>query len=185
MIFRKGCKVPFPEKILESYCFFETYFKANVGEDKIKELLCHFISIHNEHLFFILELSSNKAAETEIRFGTVSALHKDIYYIDGCNQKDALTIFEKVSSILINDGLCSFGFGCHNSHDEIMVGKYNVVILYTKNSEKYQGFFEKQFLFKNSNSLLIFSSFFVPKGRNDIISHCFRSPCKRRENGVF
>ena len=44
---------------------------------------------------------------------------------------------------MINDGLCSFGFGCHQSNDEIMVGKYNVVSVFTQNKDTYDGFFEE------------------------------------------
>ncbi len=140
---RKGCKVPFSEKLSEGYEYTDSGFTANVNADKIEMLLAHFIAIHNEPIFFILELPSKRDDEVEIRPGVVEALHKDVYYIDGCTQEEALALLNRTSEVLINDGLCSFGFGCHESHDEIMVGNYNVVSVYTQNKNTFDGFFEE------------------------------------------
>lgn len=140
---RKGCKVPFPEKLSEGYEYIDSGFAANVNADKIEMLLAHFIAIHHEPLFFILELPSEQDDEVEVRPGVVEALHKDVYYIDGCTQEEAWTILHKTAEVLINDGLCSFGFGCHESQDEIMIGKYNVVSVYTMNPDTFEGFFEE------------------------------------------
>ncbi len=140
---RKGCKVPFPEKLSEGYMCMDFGFVANVNADNIEMLIAHFIAIHNEPMFFIFELPSKQNDETEIRPGVVESLHKDVYYIDGCTQEEALVILNKISEVLINDGLCSFGFGCHKSRDEIMVGKYNVVSVLTANPDVFKGFFEE------------------------------------------
>lgn len=140
---RKGSRVPFPKKLSEGYECTESGFKANVNEDKIQPILEHFSSIHNEPVFFILELPSNKKDEKEIRPGVVEAIHNDVYYISDCSQEKALNILNMAARIMINDGLCSFGFGCHHSNDEIFVEKYNVVYIFTKNKNAFDGFFEK------------------------------------------
>ena len=140
---RKGCRVPFPEKLSEGYEYKDSCFTANVNADKIENLLAHFISIHNEPIFFILELPSKQEDETEFLPGVVKTLHNDVYYIDGCTQEEALTILSRTADLMINDGLCSFGFGCHHSIDEIMVGKYNVISVYTQNKNTFDGFFEE------------------------------------------
>ena len=140
---RKGCRVPFPEKLLEGYEYKESHFTANVNADKIEGLLSHFIAMHHEPIFFILELPSKQEHETEIRPGVVKTLHKDVYYVDGCTQEEALAILSRTANLMINDGLCSFGFGCHQSNDEIMVGKYNVVSVYANNKNTFDGFFEE------------------------------------------
>ena len=156
---RKGCKAPFPEQLEEGYEYREPWFTANVHADKIERLLTHFIAVHDEPVFFVLEVPSKQDAETEIRPGIVERLHKDVYYIDGCTQEKALAIWSKVSAIVINDGLCAFGFGCHLSHDEIMVGKYNVVSLYTKNKENFDGFFEKHEIPQVENLITAWDTF--------------------------
>ena len=140
---RKGCTVPFPEKLLEGYAYKAAYFTANVNADKIERLLAYFIQIHKEPIFFILELPSKQEDETEICPGVVESFHRDVYYIDGCTQEESLEILSRAANLMINDGLCSFGFGCHQSHDEIMVGKYNIVSIYTQNKNAFDGFFEE------------------------------------------
>lgn len=143
LILRKGCKVPFPDKLAEGYQVGDNNIIANVNADKIKDVLEHFIRTHEEPLFFILELPAQKDAETEIRPGVVNKLHKDVYYMDGCTEEEALTIMNRVGELLINDGQCAFGFGGHISHDEIMVGRYNVVTIYSKEIAKFKEFYDE------------------------------------------
>lgn len=140
---RKGCIVPFPEKLFEGYEYTTPYFTANVDADKIEALSEQFILQHNEPLFFILELPTNQRDETELCPGEVASFHKDIYYIDGCTQESALRLLHRFADLLINDGGCAFGFGGHKTQDKIMMGKYNVVSLFTQNIKMYEGFFEK------------------------------------------
>ncbi len=156
---RKGSKVPFPERLSEGYEYAAPCFTANVNADKIEILLMHFIEMHDEPLFFILELPSNVNDETEIRPGVLEGLHKDVYYIDGCTQEKALALLRTTADLMINDGLCAFGFGCHYSHDEIMVGKYNVVSVYTQNKKTYDGFFEKHEIAYAENLITAWDTF--------------------------
>ena len=139
---RQGSKVPFPEKLFEGYNKYNNILYANVNVQKIKNILSHFIDMHIEPLFFILEFPSKY---DEIKMSKISdkKLYKDIYYIDGCTQKKALDILDRIYKLLINDGLCSFGFGCHLSNDEIMVNKYNIVTIFSKNLDRFNGFFEQ------------------------------------------
>ncbi|MBR3955447.1 MAG: hypothetical protein IKJ63_08250 [Clostridia bacterium] len=141
--FRKGCTVPFPEMIHEEYEINDNCIIANIDADKIENLLLDFIKMHNEPLFFILEIPTHLKNETEIKPGLLEALHKDVYYIDGCTQEQAVVIVNRIGKLLVNDGLSSFGFGCHVSHDEIMIGKYNVVTINSKNPESYIALLEK------------------------------------------
>ena len=135
---RKGCTVPLNEKLFEGYEKKEKYIYANVDSDKIIDVLNHFIVMHDEPLFFILELPTKLDNENIIQPNIIECLHKDVYYIDGCNKEEALTILLRIGDLLVNDGLCSFGFGAHHSHNEIMVGKYNLISII----ENKQGFFD-------------------------------------------
>ncbi len=139
---RKGCKVPLNEKLFEGYERSGNTIYANVDADKIIDVLKHFITIHNELLFFILELPTKLDDEKRIQSGVMNNFHKDIYYIDGCSQEKALAILEQIGELLVNDGLCSFGFGGHLSNNEIMIGKYNLVSIYEKKQGTFDRFFE-------------------------------------------
>lgn len=156
---RKGCIVPFPEKLSEGYQHQSFGFIANVDADKIVHLLTHFIQLHQEPMFFILELPSKQDDETEIRPSVVNAFHKDVYYIDGCTKQEALVILNSTVELMLNDGLCSFGIGGHLSHDEIMVEKYNLIRVYTRNPGLFEGFFEEQGIGFTENLITAWDTF--------------------------
>ena len=139
---KTGCKVGLPDRLYEGYEIGGDYIIANVGIDKIEEVMQHFIVMHDEPLFFILELPADQKDETEVTAGIVERLHKDVYYIDGCSQEEALTILLRAGEMLFHDGLSAFGFGCHESEDEIMFGKYNVLTIYSHHTEQYADFFK-------------------------------------------
>lgn len=138
---RKSCSVPFPEKLSPAYQIKENHILANIDADKLEEILTHFITMHDEPLFFILEIPTNNNEEPQNEQGITEKLHNDVYYIDGCDQDKALAVLRKVGELVINDGLCNFGFGCHISGDEIMVGAYNVVTVFTGEQTPYHVFF--------------------------------------------
>ncbi|MGN0455059.1 MAG: hypothetical protein ACI4G1_07810 [Ruminococcus sp.] len=45
---KKCCSVPFPEKLSEQYEILENMIVANVGTDKIKNMILEFIDMHDE-----------------------------------------------------------------------------------------------------------------------------------------
>ncbi len=131
MDLKPSCSVPFPELLKEGYEPQKNCIVANVGTKKIVPLMESFLRRRDEPFFFILELPSNRRDETEEDIAA-ERFHKDVYYIDGLRQADALALLHSEGGLLASDGLSSFGFGGHFSHDEIMSGKYNVVTLYGK-----------------------------------------------------
>ena len=159
LVLRKGCKVPFSEKLSEEYMLTDHQITANISADKIKAVMEHFICIHNEPFFFILELPSRLDDEEEIRPGVVEKLHKDVYYIDGCSNEDALTILLRIGELMINDGLCSFGFGCHESNDEILFGKYNVTTIFSRNIGQYINFMAEHEIAKSEHIVTAWDTF--------------------------
>lgn len=75
---KAGAKISSVEPIYEGYDVGEDIITANVSIDKIEDVLQHFIVMHEEPIFFILELPASADEETEIAPGIVDALHKDI-----------------------------------------------------------------------------------------------------------
>lgn len=139
--FKAGSRGGLPEKLFEGYEISENGIYANVGIDKIESVMQHFIVMHEEPLFFFLELPARKDEEEESAPGVVEKLHKKIYYMDGCSQEEALTVLIRSGDLLYNDGLIAFGFGGHESGDEIMFGKYNVLTIFSRTIEIYKDFF--------------------------------------------
>ena len=139
----KGHRVSLVENLFESFTkLTEHHLMANVHAEKILEVFQHFIVIHDEPLFFILELPVSIDREKVIAKNIIKESHKDVYYIDGCSREECLALLIRYGDLLVNDGLSKFGFGGHKSHDEIMLDSYNVVIIYSKELSKFNDFFE-------------------------------------------
>ncbi|MGN1404097.1 MAG: hypothetical protein ACI4XB_07240 [Ruminococcus sp.] len=140
----KGCQVPFPEKLFEQYELTSYGMAANIGADRLKAFFQFFISQHKEPLFLILELPTNWNDEEKNENGEVEVPHKDIYYIDGCTREEALAILSRAGDRMIHDGLCEFGFGAHETHEEMMLRKYNLVTVCVKDTMPYQSYLESK-----------------------------------------
>ena len=139
----KGHQVSLVESLFESFTkLTEHHLTANVHAEKILEVFQHFIVMHDEPLFFILELPVSIDREKVIAKNIIKESHKDVYYIDGCSREECLALLIRYGDLLINDGLSQFGFGGHKSHDEIMLDSYNVVTIYSKELSKFNDFFE-------------------------------------------
>ena len=139
----KGHRVSLVENLFESFTkLTEHYLMANVHAEKILEVFQHFIVIHDEPLFFILELPVSIDREKVIEKNIINELHMDVYYIDDCSIEECLVLLIRYGDLLVNDGLSKFGFGGHKSHDEIMLDSYNVVTIYSKELSKFNDFFE-------------------------------------------
>lgn len=91
--------------------------------------------------------------------GIVEEIHKDIYYINGCSQEECLVLLKRYGELLINDGMNRFGFGCHESQDEIMLDKYNVVTIYSQQLPKYNEFLEAHGIEKVENLITVWNTF--------------------------
>ena len=87
----KGHQVSLVENLFESFTkLTEHHLMANVHAEKILEIFQHFIVIHDEPLFFILELSVSIDREKVIAKNIIKESRKDVYYIDGCSREECL-----------------------------------------------------------------------------------------------
>jgi hypothetical protein len=127
---KRGCKVPFPEKLSEGYEEGENAVFANLDASKVTALMERFINIAEGHLFFILELPTNAEDQPEGDFCN------DIYYMDGLDKESALRLLCDTGELLVHDGMNTFGFGVHESGEEILFGKYNVMTVYGADTAK-------------------------------------------------
>lgn len=140
----KGAHAPKAESLKEAFEIHDNVIHANVNAEKIEKLFKDFIEMHkNEPLFFILEIPCNINEEEPDENGVINEYHKNVYYIDGLSAEQSLAILDIKGELLINDGLSCFGFGGHESQDELMKGNYNVCTMFSKNEQAVRGFFEK------------------------------------------
>ena len=135
----KGCRIDNPSILFEGYERTESGFLANVHAEKICELLEAFVLLHNERCFVIIEVPTN--IKEEAAFGTQLS-HKDVYYLDELTPDKAIAFLREFGEWFIHDGLSNFGIGLHSGANEIVLGKYNVLTVYTKSPQKYTNFFE-------------------------------------------
>ena len=133
----KGCRINDPTILFEGYEQTEFGFAANVDADKIQCIFEGFVKLHNERCFVILEIPTNVNEES------AGSFHKDVFYLDGLTPEQALAFLNAYGQWVVHDGISTFGIGIHSDGNEMLLDKYNVVTVYTKNAEKYQGFFEK------------------------------------------
>ena len=138
------CKIPYPERLYEQYQIHEGVVYANVNASKILDMMRDFTMSHEEPLFFVLELPCKEEDEiTQSKVLYNANDDYDVYFIDGLNAKQACHILDCLGDFLVKDGMNTFGIGGHESHEEILFGKYNVTTLFSENTEKYRDFFEK------------------------------------------
>ena len=135
-----GCQIPFPERMQEGYEILGNLIVSNVSAEKIEAVMRHFICMHEEPIFFILELPLGLDEEKKMQGENVTAFHNAVYYIDGCTQEEALTILDEIGPLAINDGFCEFGFGGHKSQDEIMSKRYNEINIFSKDIDGFRDF---------------------------------------------
>ena len=136
-----GCNINKNDQLFEQYQIDINGITANVNASKIEKLLKEFISIQSERLFFILEVPLN--AQKETRSNNTSSFRHEVYYIDRLSKHEILMLLNKYGELLIHDGISNFGFGVHDSSDEIMCYKYNEIKLWTKEPQKYIKLFSK------------------------------------------
>ena len=71
--------------------------------------------------------------------------------------------------ILINDGMCNFGFASHISHDEIFIGKYGVVTIYSSYKLMIENLFKKYNVELTENLKTAWNTFSL-KSQGDCVS---------------
>lgn len=161
---KKCCKVPFPEKLFEEYEIRETAIYANINASKILAMMKQFIEMHDEPMFFILELPcKNDDGGITAEKTIINAPNDyDVYFIDGLDAKQATRYIDALGNFLVKDGMNTFGIGGHESHEEILFSKYNVMTIYTKNSDTYREFLNS-FGIKETGNLVTAWDTFEPE----------------------
>ena len=106
-------------------------FSALLSAELIFDFLKGFTELIPEPVFFFLEIPCTADEEKEIAAkGGEDRPHYRLYYLDNCTKPVISAILKNYGSLLINDGVCRFGFGGNESGDEVYVQSYKVISVY-------------------------------------------------------
>lgn len=159
MDFLECFKVKSSEIIKESYEVEDTRITLNISKEKYNDLLYSFIKCLEEPCFFILENPLTLQEEKRLRRNETDSFHCQTYYIDGLTKDIVKSIIDNYLEIFKNDGLISFGFASHYSHDEIMFTKYNVAYIFSRDVQKYLKMLDELKISESNNFVTAWDTF--------------------------
>lgn len=131
----KGITVPDITGIHECYEMTQRneafVFTVNISVPHIEPLLMNFCFELAEPCFFILEIPTNVQDEEQLRLQETDPYHCDVYYCDGLSKQDLYAIIKKYGELFIQDGMVCFGIASHTTREELFVGKYKIIQIFT------------------------------------------------------
>ena len=117
-------------------------FMANVSIENLLPMLTAFCRQLDEPGFFLCELPASQQEEERLRQSEEDPFHCDVFYKDGCSNEELLRLLSLYGKWFIADGMSCFGFSSHKTKDEIYVGPYKIVYVYTDDFDRYRTFLE-------------------------------------------
>ena len=154
----QGVSVEDYSGIHSAYSVDKNSIYAEISGEKIYPLVCDLIKCLDQPVFFFIEYPCRQDKEDKLRKSEIAPLHFDLYYLDNCTIPVALAIMKRYGQLLINDGLCRFGFGAHETGEEIYCMKYQVISVYG-DTDKFSKAFEKNKIPKHKNVKTLWDTF--------------------------
>lgn len=108
---------------------------AVLSADKLYVFLEDITALLPEPVFFFIELPCTD--EEERALGKSDKPHYKLFYLDNCTAPVIKAIVKEYGSLLINDGVCRFGFGGNESGDEVYIQSYKVISVYCSDGGLY------------------------------------------------
>lgn len=160
----KGSHVPKPQMLSQGFEITDSRIIANVDADNIRKIIEGFLDMNKAlPLFMFIEVPANIKDEkiigkTEDGYVQLEAHHKDVYYLDGISSESLKQLLEPFYDILINDGLSSFGVG-NPYGEEVGKYKYNEMILFGKELQRYAPLLEQNGVFQTNRLITAWDTF--------------------------
>lgn len=106
--------------------------EAVLDGDKLLDFIKDYAELLCEPVYFFLELPCSEEEESEIaaETGEKDGCRYKLYYLDNCTAPVVRAVLKRFGNLLVNDGICRFGFGRNDTFDEIYVQSYKVMRLY-------------------------------------------------------
>lgn len=108
---------------------------AVLGADKMMEFLYDVTKKMAEPVFFFLELPLSDEEEKELHEKNKFRL----FYLDNCTKEVVGAIIRTYGELLVNDGLCRFGFGENELGGEVYVQSFNVISVSAQSKKLFDG----------------------------------------------
>ena len=118
------------DEVHSAYSVEENGISAIVSAEQMFPLIIDLIKQLDEPVFFFIELPCKEEEELKLRKSKTDPMHYNLYYLDNCTLPVAEAIMKRYGPLLINDGLCRFGFGAHHSGEEIYCLKYRMISVF-------------------------------------------------------
>ena len=138
----QGVSVENIDNIHSAYSILDNGISAIVSAEQMSTLIKDLIKQLDEPVFFFVELPCGEDEEQKLRKSKTDPLHYNLYYLDNCTLPVAEAIMKRYGQLMINDGFCRFGFGAHETGEEIYCLKYQMISVYG-NSDKFSKCFDK------------------------------------------
>ena len=138
----RGISVPDLSGIHEGYSATlapkgHTVFTINVSAERMDTVFRRLSSEVAEPGFLLLEVGTHESVEKTLRESPTSPFHKDVFYLDALTHEGLLEILRRHGDLLVQDGGINFGYGSGSGTDEVYVGPYKVMYIYSDTPEKY------------------------------------------------
>ena len=118
------------EGIHSAYCICANGISAVLSAELIGKAVEDLLKSFEEPVFFFVELPCSDDEEKKFRKSKTDPFHYNLYYLDNCTLSVADAIMKCYGDLLINDGLCRFGFGSHKNGEEIYCLNYQNISVY-------------------------------------------------------
>lgn len=125
-----GCSAENLEGIHSAYQQTQGGYRALLSRELFEGFIDKSIDVLSEPLFFFLEIPCTEQEEKKLRKSKKSPFHYNVYYLDNCTTEVAKAIMTQYGQLLIEDGISKFGFGSHESGEEIYILEYNETAVY-------------------------------------------------------
>ena len=146
------------EGIHSAYQSDENGISAILSGELISPVVAGVVEHMKEPVFFFMEIPCSEDEEKKLRKSKSDPFHYNVYYLDGCTISVAKAIMKRYGSLLVNDGLCSFGFGSHENGEEIYCMKYQELRVFGK-AKTYEDVFKSLNIPKRENYKSMWDNF--------------------------
>lgn len=127
-----GISIDNVSRLKNAYEKTENGFTFQAGANILADILTDLCALIPEPVFFFLELPCSDEEEKEFDGGA----HYKLYYLDNCTAPVIRALIKEYGSLLVNDGICRFGFGGNKCGDEIYVKLYKITDVFFSDKKR-------------------------------------------------